>query len=272
MADIEKELAAVERRLGKVEAARAERRHETRHGVWPHSVPFTIVQELGGDEMKRLVCLTIVALVVASCATRPVGGPEGWKVFGPVGPEGPAGMPGPAGPNGPQGLAGPVGPPGPQGVAGLPGLAGPQGPQGVQGVQGPAGPRGADLAWQSFGDIQFDFDKAAIRPSETDKIATLVAYLKDNPTFRVELEGFADPRGAQTYNVKLSTKRVSAVREALIASGIQGERISIAAYGELNPRCAAKGEDCWGQDRRVEVIVLPTDQPQPVSLRTGNGK
>jgi outer membrane protein OmpA-like peptidoglycan-associated protein len=222
--------------------------------------------------MKRFVWLAIAAVVIAGCAVRPVGGPDGWKVYGPAGPQGPAGMAGPVGPVGPEGLAGPVGPAGPQGVAGLPGPAGPQGVVGSQGAQGPSGSRGADLAWQSFDDILFEFNKADVRPSEANKLAAIAGYLKDHPTFRVELEGFADPRGAQAYNIKLSTRRVNAVRDALIAAGVEKERILLGAYGQLNPRCSAKGEECWGQDRRVEVIVLPTDQPGTLSLRTGNGK
>lgn len=219
--------------------------------------------------MNRLVYFAIALLVAAGCTARPVGGPEGWKVYGPTGPEGPAGIAGPAGPAGPQGPVGLAGPPGPQGVAGLPGPAGAPGPQGVQ---GPAGARGADVAWQPFGDIQFAFDKADLRPSDAKRLAELAAYLKQNPTFRVEIEGFADPRGSQTHNIRLSTRRVTAVREALVAAGVPNEQILVGAYGELNPKCAAAAEECWQQDRRVEVIVLPTTERKATSLRTDNGK
>ena len=225
--------------------------------------------------MRRLVYIAIGALIVAGCATRPVGGPGGWKVYGPAGPKGPAGIAGPAGPAGPQGPVGPAGPPGLQGVAGLPGPPGPQGPQGIpgpQGVQGLAGARGADLVWQPFGDIRFDFDNADIRSAEANKIFELAAYLRDHPTYIVEIEGFADPRGPETYNIRLSTRRVNAVRDALVTAGVAKERITSAAYGELNAKCAVKDEACWKEDRRVEVIVMPTDRAGYVSLRTSNGK
>ena len=148
--------------------------------------------------MNRLAYFAIALLVAAGCTARPVGGPEGWKVYGPVGPEGPAGMAGPAGPPGPQGPVGLAGPPGPQGLAGLPGPAGPSGPQGAQ---GPAGARGVDVVLQPFGDIQFDFAKADLRPSEAKRVSQLAAYLRENPTLHVELEGFAVPRGSQAYNM-----------------------------------------------------------------------
>lgn len=219
--------------------------------------------------MKRLLYVAVALLVVAGCTARPVGGPDGWKVYGPPGPEGPAGIAGPVGPAGPTGLAGPAGPPGVQGVAGLPG---PAGPAGAQGPQGPVGARGADLVWLPFGDVQFAFDKTALRPWDANRILQLAAFLKENPTYRVEIEGFADPRGAQGYNLKLSTRRVEGVRDALIAAGVPKSRILAGAYGELNPKCLQPAEDCWQQDRRVEVIVLPTGELGAVSLRTGNEK
>jgi len=140
------------------------------------------------------------------------------------------------------------------------------------GAQGPAGARGADLAWHAFGDIQFDLDRAELRPSEANKVSELAAHLKQNPAFRVELEGFADPRGSQTYNMKLATRRVEAVRDALIAAGISKDRILVGAYGELGPKCDQKAEGCFQQERRVEVIVLPTSDLKATSLRMDDRK
>jgi len=207
--------------------------------------------------MKRLAYLTIALLIAAGCTARPVGGPEGWKVYGPAGPEGPPGIAGPAGPQGPQGVAG---------------LTGPPGLQGAQGAQGPAGTRGADMVWRQFDDVRFDLNKTDLRTSEADKVSELAAYLKQNPTFRVELEGFADPRGSDGYNMKLSTRRVNAVRDALIAAGVEKERILVGAYGELNVKCAQTAEECYQQDRRVEIIVLPTTDLKATTLRTRSGK
>jgi outer membrane protein OmpA-like peptidoglycan-associated protein len=58
----------------------------------------------------------------------------------------------------------------------------------------------------------------------------------------------------------------------LIAAGVPKEKVLVGAYGDLNRKCADKGEECWQQDRRVEVIVLPTSGLKATSLRTGNGK
>lgn len=204
--------------------------------------------------MKRLVYFAVAALVAAGCTARPVGGADGWKVYGPAGSAGPAGAAGVAGIPGPQGPMGPAGPPGSQGVAGL------------QGPVGPAGVNGADLKWARFSDIQFDLNQADLRSAEAGKVEQLATYLKRNPTFRVEIEGFADPRGSQAYNIKLSTQRVNAVRDALIAQGVSQDRILIGAYGKLNRKTEGTDEMAWQQDRRVEVIVLPMGAPATTSF------
>lgn len=192
--------------------------------------------------MRRALYVVLAIVVLAGCTARPVGGQFGWNVIGPQGVQGP---------EGPMGASGPVGP---QGVAGL---QGPQGPQGAVGPQGPVGAKGEDMVWQSFASILFDTNKATLRANEQAKIADIVAYLRDNPTFQVELEGFADPRGTGSHNLTLSKKRVDAVRDALISAGVPTERIRVGSYGELNKVCKDKGAACMQMDRRVEVIVAP---------------
>ena len=204
--------------------------------------------------MRRILYPTLALLVLVGCTARPVGGPDGWKVYGPMGPEGPPGPPGA------QGIAGPVGP------------QGPQGSMGAAGSPGLAGAKGADLVWPSYADVQFDFAKANIRPSETGKIARLAAYLKEHPTFTVELEAFADPRGTQEYNLQLTRRRVEAVRAALLEAGVPAATISSAAYGELNAKCTEKNETCWQRDRRVEIIVLPRSDSEAASPRLDGRK
>ena len=69
------------------------------------------------------------------------------------------------------------------------------------------------------------------------------------------LDGHADPRGTDKYNMALSQRRVSAVRDALVKAGIPAERIATVASGEKKPTCNEKTEDCYQADRRVEIFV-----------------
>ena len=212
--------------------------------------------------MKRALFVVVALLVLAGCA-RPNNGPDSWTLYGPPGIAGPAGPPGSPGPPGPAGAPGPSGPVGPPGVAGPPGgigssgVAGLAGPQGPTGPAGAEGPRGADAVWQSFADILFDFDRSEIRPNEANKITDVAAYLQKNPAVQLGLDGFADPRGTNKYNLALSGRRVNAVREALVKAGVPREKITIAAFGEERPKCSEETEACWQRDRRVEVLVRP---------------
>jgi len=145
------------------------------------------------------------------------------------------------------------------GMAGAAGTIGPMGPAGPAGVQGPAGPVGPQAAaakqWSSFRDFLFDFDKSAIRSNETSHVSDIAAYMKQNASARVGIDGHADPRGTDPYNQSLSERRVNAIRDALVKAGVQDGRIHTGAFGETQPKCNESTETCWQRDRRVEVLI-----------------
>lgn len=203
--------------------------------------------------MKRMWCLAIVLVVLAGCSARPIGGAEGWKVYGPTGPQGPVGA---------------TGPQGPQGVAGLPG---PMGPQGAAGVQGAMGPKGSDFVFTAFNDVLFETNKATIVATEAEKLGKLAAYMKAHPEFKVELEAYADARGAAGKNMTLTQRRAIAVRDWLVQLGVPADRIVATGYGELNPKCTKSAEDCWKTNRRVEVKLM-TNGGDTVSASPASGK
>jgi outer membrane protein OmpA-like peptidoglycan-associated protein len=144
---------------------------------------------------------------------------------------------------------------------GFAGATGPAGPAGPMGAQGPAGPMGSQAAaadikhWSSFSNILFDFDKSAIRSDETSKVAEIAAYLKQNPTTRLGIDGHTDPRGTDPYNQNLSERRVNTINEAIVAAGIPANRIHTGAFGESQLKCHESTEACWQSDRRVEVLI-----------------
>jgi peptidoglycan-associated lipoprotein len=152
------------------------------------------------------------------------------------------------------------------GFAGVTGPAGPSGPAGPMGAQGPAGAAvgaqakaGSAKEWQSFRDFLFDFDKSAIRSNETGHVSDIAAYMKQNPTARVGIDGHTDPRGTDPYNQGLSERRVSAISAALVTAGVVVGRIHTGAFGESQPKCNDSTEACWQADRRVEVLIGTND-------------
>ena len=145
------------------------------------------------------------------------------------------------------------------GMVGAMGATGPMGPAGPMGAQGPAGPAGAQAAagknWASFRNFLFDFDKSAIRSNETNHVSDIAAYMKQNPSARVGIDGHTDPRGTDDYNQSLSERRVNNIRDALVASGVPADKIQTGAFGEQRVKCHEATEACWQSDRRVEVLI-----------------
>jgi len=82
--------------------------------------------------------------------------------------------------------------------------------------------------------VPFGFDRADLVPSAEAALATIVSELRDDPQMTVDLEGTTDPVGRLDYNVKLSRRRVEAVRRRLLQEGIEPSRIvSSMARGPL---------------------------------------
>ena len=101
----------------------------------------------------------------------------------------------------------------------------------------------------------FDFDKSNVPAPEKSKIDDVVTFMKQNPTAEIALEGHADPRGTDQYNMKLSDRRVKTVRQALEAAGVAAKRIRIGAQGERLRNCSDDTEPCFQKNRRVEVFI-----------------
>ena len=157
-----------------------------------------------------------------------------------------------AGPTGPRGA---TGPPGPTGMTGAQGATGPKGTQGQPGMTAP-GPAVSPTGWISLRDIMFDFDTADIRRSEMNKISDVAAYLNQNPSTRVGIDGATDLlRGANRYNVDLSRRRIANVRDALVEAGVSGDRIETGNFGAKRAECDDSTEPCSKREGRVEVMA-----------------
>jgi peptidoglycan-associated lipoprotein len=151
---------------------------------------------------------------------------------------------------GPFGLAGAQGATGRDGAQGPAGPMGPQGPAGMLGAQGKGGGQ-----WASFRNFLFDTDKSDIRPNEMSKVNEIAAFMRDNSSAKVGIDGHADPRGTDAYNQSLSERRVNAIRDALAKAGVASGRIQTGAFGEQRLQCNQSTEACWQSDRRVEVLI-----------------
>jgi peptidoglycan-associated lipoprotein len=103
--------------------------------------------------------------------------------------------------------------------------------------------------------VNFDFDKADIRPGDTRILDAGAEWLKANPRQIVLVEGHCDERGTNDYNLALGERRAKAVVTYLVTKGIEAGRFTTISYGEERPLCSEKTEACWARNRRAELLA-----------------
>ena len=118
----------------------------------------------------------------------------------------------------------------------------------MRAAQGPLG-RSQDQAidgerWSSYRDFWFDYNSSRIDATDAGKVSDIAGYLKQNPSFRLAIDGVM-PAG----DADLSDRRVDSVREALLAAGVPAYKIYTGAFGDPLLR----------RERRVEVLFSPRD-------------
>ena len=105
----------------------------------------------------------------------------------------------------------------------------------------------------TLGDVNFDFDKATLKPSADEEIDKAVARVKKMEGEMYELKGYTDSIGSEAYNLKLSQRRADAVRNEMIRRGAPADRITATGYGEANPVGDNATKEGRARNRRVEL-------------------
>jgi len=107
--------------------------------------------------------------------------------------------------------------------------------------------------------VYFAFDKYDITPEMQAKIdaAAELGNSEEAKTLSVKLEGNCDEWGSDEYNFALGLKRAQAVKDVLVADGIDASRISLVSFGKSNPVCTEHTKECWAKNRRVDFNVIP---------------
>ena len=80
-------------------------------------------------------------------------------------------------------------------------------------------------------------------------------YLRRWPSVRTTIEGHADSRGTNEYNLALGERRANSVREYLAGLGIGGNRLLSVSKGEETPVCTQEEESCWARNRRGTFVI-----------------
>lgn len=104
--------------------------------------------------------------------------------------------------------------------------------------------------------IQFEVGSTKMTPPSSESVNALENYLKSNPDSVIHIEGFADSTGNTAANDNLSKNRALALKNALVAKGIDANRIETSGMGESNPVAPNDNASDRAHNRRVEVTLV----------------
>jgi len=113
---------------------------------------------------------------------------------------------------------------------------------------------GGNVQRGQFQPIYFDYDSQTIRASEHGKIQQIGSFMQQGSAEMI-IAGFTDERGTAEYNRGLGERRAGVVREALIAEGVDGNRIQTVSFGLEMPADSGHNESAWAKNRRAEIGV-----------------
>jgi peptidoglycan-associated lipoprotein len=102
--------------------------------------------------------------------------------------------------------------------------------------------------------IYFEYNSNEISSEYRSAIEAHAAYLSQNPSTTITLEGHADERGSREYNLALGESRALAVKQQMLILGASSSQIRLVSYGEERPAVDGHDEASWQQNRRVEIL------------------
>jgi peptidoglycan-associated lipoprotein len=103
-------------------------------------------------------------------------------------------------------------------------------------------------------DAFFALDSTELSSESRGAIQKNSDYLKRWTSTKIMVEGHADSRGTNEYNLALAERRAGAVRDYLVSLGIPADRITVVSKGEEAPFCSDEAESCWQQNRRGHFV------------------
>ena len=111
------------------------------------------------------------------------------------------------------------------------------------------------LATESITDVFFEFDSWKITDQGKDVLEKNANLLHEDTDMSVLIEGHCDQRGTQAYNIVLGKKRAMAIRDYLVALGVDSSRLSVITYGKEKLDCTDQTELCYQKNRRGHFVL-----------------
>jgi len=103
-----------------------------------------------------------------------------------------------------------------------------------------------------FKSLYFGFGDYGISSSMENRIVTNSSVASKQAS-KIKIEGNCDEFGTDEYNYALGLKRAKAVKDSMIAQGVNAQRMVIVSFGESNPVCSNPTDGCYARNRRVDL-------------------
>jgi len=116
---------------------------------------------------------------------------------------------------------------------------------------------GDDLILNMPGNVTFELNQADIRPGFYEVLNSVVLVVKEFDETVIEISGYTDSTGSDTYNQTLSERRADSVGSYFIAQGVAAGRVVTKGFGERNPIADNNTAAGREQNRRVELRLVP---------------
>jgi len=107
-----------------------------------------------------------------------------------------------------------------------------------------------------LGAVLFDYDMAVMRDDQSGILQKNADWMRRWTTTRVSVEGHADKRGTNEYNLALGDRRARSVVDYMVSLGIAADRMVVVSKGEESPLCTEETEGCYARNRRGQFIVI----------------
>jgi peptidoglycan-associated lipoprotein len=111
----------------------------------------------------------------------------------------------------------------------------------------------ADLAECTNVRVHFPFNSDEIDAADRPQLDRSARCLKADHALHVTIEGNADERGTEEYNMALGDRRARAVAKYLESLGASQSQVATVSYGKENPECKEHDEECWARNRRAAL-------------------
>ncbi len=102
--------------------------------------------------------------------------------------------------------------------------------------------------------VYYPFDVDVVQDADKPAVQAHTKFLADRPDRKVRIEGNADERGSNEYNLALGQRRADGVKKMMELGGVKADQVDAASLGEEKPKAVGHAEESWKQNRRSDII------------------